>query len=222
MKRISVRVLVALLTFAVGVVATALWVFYLRLQSQPLDDNLSGSVISPVKPVESEEYAVYSTVLSDERYINDRVKAVIIVDQTFGYPSTGEKELFPQFESSLRERMPELSQTTFTDYLSKIRATRNLESLFNLKVKTVLISQKEVESVFSEHSMDGWGLIFEKYPESEGLITLSAVGFNPEMTQALVHVGIGCGGLCGVGSFFLLHKDNGLWKVQKKIMTWVS
>jgi hypothetical protein len=222
MKRISIRVLAALLTFVVGVAATALWVFNFRLQPQPQDDISLDSIISPINVADSEEYIVYSRVLSEERYINDSVGSVTIIDQTFGYPSAAEKDRFSRIEDYVRERMPELSQATFTDYLSKKLKSRPLENRFDLKIKAVLISQKEVESVFKEHSIDGWRVIFERYPNSQGLITLSAVGFNPDMTQALVHVGIGCGGLCGEGNLFLLHKENGVWKVQKKIMTWVS
>jgi hypothetical protein len=222
MKRISVRVIAALLAFVVGVTATALWSFYVRFQSRQLDDTLSDSIISPVNIEVSEESAVYSRVLSDERYVNDCVKAVNIVDQTSGYPSAADDERFSLIDGYIKERIPELSQATLSNYLSQNRESRHLENHFNLKVKTVLINQKEVESIFKEHSMDGLGIIFERYPGSRGLITLSAVGFNPDMTQALVHVALSCGALCGEGNLFLLRKDNGVWKIQKKIATWVS
>ena len=222
MKRISTRVLAALLTFVVGVAATALWLFHFRLQPPRLDAASPDSIIQPINLEESEEYAIYSVVLNDERYADSRVKSVTIVDQTAGHPSVYDKERFSRGVSYVREKMPDLDQATLADYLSKNWAAQPLKDQFNLKVKAVLINAREVKSIFEEHSMDGWRIIFERYPNSLGLITISAVGFNHDLTQALVHVGISCGGLCGEGNLFLLRKENGVWQVQKKIMTWVS
>jgi hypothetical protein len=63
------------------------------------------------------------------------VKAVTIEDQTISYPSAAEKERFSRIESYVKEMTPELSQTTFTDYLAKNRESQPLENRFNLKVK---------------------------------------------------------------------------------------
>jgi hypothetical protein len=41
---------------------------------------------------------------------------------------------------------------------------------------------------------------------------LSAVGFNPEKSIAVVYAGHHCGNLCGGGGFAVLRKEAGKWK----------
>src|SRR5215470_5259870 len=46
-----------------------------------------------------------------------------------------------------------------------------------------------------------WDEYYRKYPDSGGVIQVSAVGFNPDKTIAVVHMGHSCGMLCGGGTF---------------------
>jgi hypothetical protein len=43
---------------------------------------------------------------------------------------------------------------------------------------------------------------------------VSAVGFNPDRTRALVHVGHYCGNMCGGGQYHLLIKKDGKWQAD--------
>lgn len=58
----------------------------------------------------------------------------------------------------------------------------------------------------------GWDEYYRQYPESGGLIELSAVGFNVDKTVAVVYMGHSCGDLCGGGTFHVLEKVDGKWK----------
>ena len=58
----------------------------------------------------------------------------------------------------------------------------------------------------------GWDEYYRRYPESGGLIELSAVGFNVDKTVAVVYMGHSCGPLCGGGTFHVLEKVDGKWK----------
>lgn len=56
---------------------------------------------------------------------------------------------------------------------------------------------------------------------------VSAVGFNPEHTRALVYVGHHCGSLCGGGTYHLMVKRNGKWEPDNEFRggpfcAWVS
>ena len=59
----------------------------------------------------------------------------------------------------------------------------------------------------------GWDAYYRQYPESGGLIELSAVGFNVDKTVAVVYMGHSCGDLCGGGTFHVLEKVDGKWKL---------
>jgi hypothetical protein len=61
-------------------------------------------------------------------------------------------------------------------------------------------------------SKGGWDEYYREYPESGGLIELSAVGFNGDKTIAVVYMGHSCGMLCGGGTFHVLEKVEGKWQ----------
>jgi hypothetical protein len=50
---------------------------------------------------------------------------------------------------------------------------------------------------------------------------LSRVGFNKKMNEALVYAWAYCGGDCGGGGYYLLRKEDGVWKVKDKKI-WIS
>ncbi|MDT5122012.1 MAG: hypothetical protein QOC96_1494 [Acidobacteriota bacterium] len=222
MNRYALRVAIALLTFIIGVTFVAVWLIKWR---NPISTSVNPSATeakaitsaATISPDTADDYAVYSTVLAEKRYINEHTKQVVIEDET-----DDEKEISIALNKSLNEIIPKAAQSTIADYISKNKEPQHLDNLFKLKVERVLVSASEIKEIFENHHIEGWKIIAERYPDSLGLITLSRIGFNPERTQALVHVGIGCGGSCGEGNFFLLAKESGVWKVQKKIMTWIS
>lgn len=212
--------MIALLTFAVGVTLVTLWLVKWRHSvSTPATKSITeAKFVTPGTTVPSDatdEYEVYSSLLGK------RTKKVLIEDQTMGYPSDQSKAQIAAHEEWLAEYMPGLQQNTVTDYISKNKDSHHLENLFKLKVETLLVSPSEIKKVYEKHAGVPWQ-ISDEYPGSEGVFTFSSVGFNSERTQALVHMGISCGWLCGEGNFYLLAKENGVWKVQKKIMTWIS
>jgi len=62
----------------------------------------------------------------------------------------------------------------------------------------------------------------KRYPNSQGTMTLSGVGFNRNINQALVYVGNPEGFLAGAGYYVLLVKEKGTWVIKQKLMTWIS
>jgi hypothetical protein len=85
----------------------------------------------------------------------------------------------------------------------------------------VLLSQAEMRQIFSQNR-DGWQLFYEKYPVAPGITTLSRVGFNTTLDQALVYVGTLSHWLAGAGYYVLLKKVNGVWIVDQQVMSWIS
>jgi hypothetical protein len=71
-------------------------------------------------------------------------------------------------------------------------------------------------------NQDGWQVFYARFPEAPGIISLSRVGFNDRLDQALVYLGNQSHWLAGAGHFYLLKKVNGAWTVDQKVMTWIS
>jgi len=85
----------------------------------------------------------------------------------------------------------------------------------------VLLTQNDKTRLFNQNQ-DGWQLFYEKYPDAAGITTLSRVGFNHALDQALVYAGTQSQWLTGAGYYLLLKKVNGGWIVDQQVMTWVS
>ena len=97
-----------------------------------------------------------------------------------------------------------------------------LSNLFNPKVECVLLSKEERGTIFKS---GGWGEFHEKYPDSQGIIHFSRVGFNPEHDRALVWLSNMCnvgGAGLGVTQFVFLFKRYGVWSVKYKFVDSVT
>ncbi|HVO32442.1 MAG TPA: hypothetical protein VMU17_00920, partial [Elusimicrobiota bacterium] len=62
-----------------------------------------------------------------------------------------------------------------------------------------------------------------RYRKVQFLLSVSAVGFNRDHSEALVHVDHFCGALCGGGETYFLVKENHQWKLSHTVEGfWVS
>jgi hypothetical protein len=161
--------------------------------------------------VDLDEYSVYSVVLADERYTEAHTRQLVIKNHT----STGFTV------EGLQHSVPSLSRVTIDDYESKNRSTSSIKAELRLKVRYKLISDEEIDNIFRKGGA-GWTEFHAKFPGSKGLVTLSRVGFNPDRTEALVHVSIGCDWNCGDSQLVFLRKDKDQWKVEARVVTSVS
>jgi len=58
--------------------------------------------------------------------------------------------------------------------------------------------------------------------DSGGSIQMSAVGFDPAGTRAMVYMTFQCGGLCSRGALYLFEKVDGRWREAATLCQWLS
>ena len=172
----------------------------------------------PRNSSETEEYSVYDTLI-EQIYIRDQVEQIVVKDQT-SLGSFNDEELEGIFQQVLH-KLPELEKTTFNDFRAKNAQPHRLNTSFNLSVNYVLISKDEEDDLLYRRA-DGWVAFYKKYPKAQGILTISRVGFNPEMNQALVYVGNQSGPKTGAGYYVLLARENGTWIIKKRYGAWLS
>lgn len=177
--------------------------------------------------VSAEEYAVYSALLAntfvdaDKQDTSDeqiKVKLLVIKDQT-STDSTTEVDS-AKTAQYFRQAFPTLTEEVVKDYRARNIAPAQLKDSFDLKLKHVLIGKQKLQKIFK--GAGWWQEFYKRYPNSEGLVVLSRVGFNTSMNQVLVYIGHTCGGLCGTGHYVMLEKGAGGWRVVKRLMVWIS
>jgi hypothetical protein len=156
-------------------------------------------------------YDVYSAVLSMGGPWGDSKSLVVLKELPpkewpIGSPRDallGDEEFRGNFESIFKSFEQTNRQSVF------------LENLFAIHKPYQLVGSAELEAAFHrpETSVqhDGWEGFRQNFTNSAGYLILSAVGFNPEKTIAVVFVDYRCGGLCGSARYYILEKRDKDW-----------
>jgi len=224
----GVRLLVAIVTFTIGIAVA--WTLQLipNLESAFLDRvwNINASDVSPVVLVDSVEDAneIYRLLVQRESSFNDEIKLIVLQAETTGCPMYEDESARQKWGQSqtlhemLKESMPEVSPQTLDNYLAANKSPKPLR-VANLGINYVVVRDNDIPD-------DGydrfWSRFYKKYPNSSGILFFSDVGFNDRHDQAFVYAGKTCGGLCGEGEYVLLRKVNGKWEILKENNLWVS
>ena len=144
----------------------------------PIADN------DPFQITSKTEYAVYRALI-EEMYVPDWVKLIVIRSKTvldspyyagaFGVPD--ELSLSPELLNSIENRNKQ-PQAISSDKLA-------------LSVACTILDQEAFDEIFTdddEHPKDiwdNWDRFYEEYPDSQGIMRLSRVGFNTDGSEAL-------------------------------------
>lgn len=169
----------------------------------------------------NDEYEVLSALIND-LYVNDKVKSIVITTptccDTFKMDDPNDEALKKMY----REQLSPLSAETLEDFVAQNKQPAALENQFKLKIKYKVVPYVDIEKHFSGIDLERqWEVFYKKYRASAGFVRLSRVGFNKAKDQALVMTGWMAGSLRGEGHYVLLTKQDGSWKVSKKVATWM-
>ncbi len=165
---------------------------------------------------QSDECAVYNALIKD-MYVDARTKLIAIIDHT-AHDSLG-----PEKEKTLEHvarNLTGIQKQTLDDFVVQNQRSYALTCSFNFGIEYKLINREAMTRFFGEGNR--WNEFYTKYPDSQGRMGLSRVGFNQERTQALVYVGNQRHFLVGAGYCVLLVKENGIWAIKDKVMIWIS
>jgi len=91
-----------------------------------------------------------------------------------------------------------------------------------LRVPIAFANQETLNSFPRQDPEKYWAQFYQKYPGSNGVIELSAIGYSPGQDRAIVRVDQGCGMLCGNGYIVALRRAGGVWRIAAVQQTWVS
>ena len=144
---------------------------------------------------DADAYAVYSAILPTEWPVRvAQAKSLVIYAETRAY----EMCLRPEKE------WQKVMGPAISDYVKVNKKTWLLQSKFAVGMPCKIINSDGLKAA----RIEGF---YKLYPDSGGWIELSAVGFNPSRTIAVVYMGHSCGNNCGGGTFHVLQKKEGRW-----------
>jgi hypothetical protein len=157
------------------------------------------------KPYDVDEaYKVYSAILP-----TIGARSLVIGTET----TTSEICLRP-----LDAQSEKVLRLAIDNYLELNALPWQLQKHFDINRHYELLAQEELNATFrngmnGNSSMGGWKTFYERHPDSEGLIELSAVGFNADKSIAVVFIGYHCGEECRGGEFRALENKGGKWQI---------
>ena len=197
---------------------------------QPCDQSKSATVTAapacsstPADP-NAEEAAIYAVLFG-----NTGGKLLIIEEQT----ATGNDGVSDtaQTVASATSRMTGVDPATTDSFLSRNATAQSLRADMSLGSPYVLLSPKD--PIWGD--LNFWQTFRTRYPNGLGIPqgvgyeTLSRVGFNTNMDQALVYMGSQTSMVVGTyvsfygeGYYYLVKKVNGVWTVDQKVGVWIT
>jgi hypothetical protein len=181
------------------------------------------SLVDPVPDTTAEEYAVYSTIIGKVNF-EERLRVFVLRDHTEPCARTNDWCA----HKGVRSRLPNLRPETLDDYVIQNRESEPLGENFKLQRPAVMLSDHDFSGMLIRTNrkvnfspLPGrtiqWNQFYDHYPLSSGVISLSRVGFDSQIQQALVYEET-AGSADGTwGRFLVLTKESGKWVVQDKI-----
>lgn len=190
--------------------------FLLFLLSVVLTTGCVTKKATSTIPSIADEYAVYKVVI-ESLYFSEGFPLVVLKNHTALDTSPGES--LDNVISYIQENLGSaIESETLNDFRTKNRQSQELDAgLFDTRY--VLLSQAKFNEIFKQSG--SWSKFYITYANSQGVMTLSSVGFNTKMDQALLYVGNQSDYLAGRGHYIFLTKK-GEWTIQTMIVAWVS
>jgi len=198
-------------------------IFIFAITSLPLVLGPGQPQGEKVSPVAAEEYAVYSALLDGIKESPNDGKAVnlfVVDDKTSGVPKMCMPDEIAKWEKEIKA--DEL-QPLVEDLLAKNKESYSLGRHFAVTRSYLLLSADDFSDIFRKKDLGGeWDDFYKKYPNSSGYIIFSRVGFNADMTKAILYSETRCGILCAYGGYVFLERNNGKWNVTGGFLCWQS
>jgi hypothetical protein len=169
----------------------------------------------PTADIASEEVAVYAAAI--RAYLGRNPDPLVLADQTA-------LDLGGDITTTLAElaqQLPGLAPETLASLGARNSRSEPVRPDMALPFRYVLISPEEERAIFQSDG-GGWDEFYRRYPNAQGIMRLSRVGFSGDVTQAVVYVGNQSHYLAGAGYYYLLARENGAWRVVTSVMTWIS
>ena len=196
--------------------------------------NRGRGPVAPTRELTTDEYGVFSAYFAEtftgqkgEELTKDGIIKIVVSNTT----SSGDDDLlrdengrpvpWEKTAESLRKEAPALQQATINAFQKANTQQALLRRSLQPSIDYELVDPARLQSFFIRNG-GMWPAYYKEYPGSQGILTLSRIGFSGDGTQALFYMSNRCGGLCGGGSYVLMEKRSGRWLIGKEIEMWVS
>jgi hypothetical protein len=191
----------------VAVLATALGGWSWQKPDETKADEPSRDVYA-----EAEAYKVYAAALAIDSWYWEGSNTILILREIppRHWALRAPSDVLQGGAAFQREMQP-----LFRSFSEANQEPKLLNSEVDLHRAHRFVKTAELDEAFrkgeEEKNHDVWQGFREAFPNAAGYLMLSAVGFNPSKTMALVYVEHRCGNRCGGAYYYVLQKLGGVW-----------
>ena len=161
-----------------------------------------------------DELAIYELLLRDEVKAG---KAQIIESMTEAVVAAPQKQL-----SQVLATVPCLSVKAFASFFQRNVRPSSLQTTAPVPKDWRVLAKETINKPFRSKSPDGWEVFRQRYPDSNGSVRFSRVGFSDDGAQAIVYVDYRWGWVGGEGYLYVLQKSATGWQILYRDKLWVS
>jgi len=115
-----------------------------------------------------------------------------------------------------------LRADTIRDFSEKSCSIGRLSTTFHTDLPRVFINPDTVFIDMVPTHRNGLTDFRQTFPGASGIISLSRVGFDSTLHEAIVSSAFVCGMLCGEGRRHILRETRGKWVVVQSLVVWIS
>lgn len=206
----------------------ALWfiIFYVCIQSCGIQQMMSLDVynysdveiesISNLEEVlDTQEYAVLSAVV-DSIYSGWEIESVVV------YPITNPGAYgHPVYYLRDHHNWSDFQARRDWKKKNKNQSYTLLANHFTSKNEVYLYDEDKISQV-AKPKLTGWEAFYNAYPNSQGLLRFSRVGFNNQNTVAMIYIESQSYLMNGFGEIIKLVKIENKWVIADRIHLWMS
>lgn len=157
------------------------------------------------------EYDVYSVVVNS-MFLSENQKLAVLLDSTVTY------ELTQNSVEYYKEHLVHLDNFIINDFNNNNKKRQKLSTIPGLNAINIFVSDKELDDIFRNGS---WPEFYNRFPNSNGFVSLSSVGFSQKKDTAILYVFSIQGSFNAAAYIILLQKTN-VWKVVKSLIIWIT
>lgn len=168
----------------------------------------SQNQVVPEDRVSQEEFTIYNLVINS-RYARSSTQLLVIQEET-AFGNTKDNSLADQLKY-VSAKLPQIEQSVFREFSVKNSKSHKLSDNFNLRMKHTLAGSDVLDPMLQLPSF--WREFYKRFPDAQGMLSLSRVAFNSELNQALVYIATASGPDTGGSYYVFLTKKGSYWTI---------
>lgn len=159
----------------------------------------------------------YSALIR-ESFLKDEVKLLVIQNRTLFYanPDYLKSTTSEERAQDMKRYGQSVDESALRDFEAKHMQSFGINPDFDLPVRYVLANEDEFDESSDQRGDSVIQTFYQRYPDAQGMIALSRVGFNDARDQAFVRIEFTFCPLCSYGEKVLLKKELGEWKIADR------